>query len=315
MEFKDYYAELGVAADSSEAEIKSAYRKLARKFHPDVSKEANAEDRFKAVNEAYEVLRDKDKRAAYDQLRARGYRPGDEFHVPPDFGHGGFGQGHGGHGQGFEFDLGDIFARGQGGGAAGFSDFFESLFGGAHARRAPGRAQPQGRAPQATRARVQIPLQAVHDGGAQRIQIDGRTLEVKIPAGVREGQSIRLTGQGAQGGDLLLEVAYAAHPDFSVEGRDVVYELPLAPWEAALGASVSVPTLGGAVSLKIPPGSNSGRRLRLRGRGLPGNRSDDRTGDQYVELQVVTPPAMDETAQAAYRDFAAAFSDFDPRTA
>ena len=305
MEFKDYYAELGVAADSSEAEIKSAYRKLARKYHPDVSKEPNAEDRFKAVNEAYEVLRDKEKRAAYDQLRARGYRPGDEFDVPPDFGQGG-------HGHGYEFDLGDVFARGQGGGGAGFSDFFESLFGAAHARRAQqARGQAHGRPPQARRARVQLPLEAVYEGGPQRLQIDGRTLEVKIPAGVREGQSIRLAGQGGQGAELLLEVAYAAHPDFSVEGRDVVFELPLAPWEAALGASVSVPTLGGEVNVKVPPGSNSGRRLRLRGRGLPGTPP----GNQYVELQVETPPAASDKEIEAYRAFEQAFPDFDPRTA
>ncbi|MCB1560466.1 MAG: DnaJ domain-containing protein [Xanthomonadales bacterium] len=309
MEFKDYYAELGVAADSSEAEIKSAFRKLARKYHPDVSKEGNAEDRFKAVNEAYEVLRDRDKRAAYDQLRARGYRPGDEFNVPPDFGQGGFGRG--GHGQGFEFDLGDIFSRGQGAGGAGFSDFFESLFGGAQQRRPHGPAQPHGRPPQPRRARVQVPLEAVHDGGAQRIQVDGRTLEVKIPAGVREGQSIRLAGQGGQGADLLLEIAYAAHPDFSIEGKDVIYELRLAPWEAALGVSLSVPTLGGAVTLKVPAGSGSGRRLRLRGRGLPG----DPPGNQYVELQLETPPAQSEQQIEAYRVFEQAFPEFDARTA
>ncbi|MGN6511950.1 MAG: DnaJ domain-containing protein, partial [Lysobacteraceae bacterium] len=218
MQFKDYYDVLGVEPSAGEAEIKSAYRRLARKYHPDVSKETDAEEKFKAVNEAYEALRDPQKRAAYDQLRARGYRPGDEMHPPP----GGFGQG---GAEGFDFD--EIFAGGGAGG--GFSDFFEELFG---RRRASGgfgqgRAQPRGD----TRAKLAVPLEAVYGGDSVRIAVNGRTLDVRVPRGVRPGQVIRLAGQGNRGGDLLLEVEYAAHPQFEVDGRNILYSLPVAPWE------------------------------------------------------------------------------------
>ncbi|HEY1036226.1 MAG TPA: DnaJ domain-containing protein, partial [Pseudoxanthomonas sp.] len=241
MQFKDYYAVLGVEPSAGDAEIKTAYRRLARKYHPDVSKEAGAEDQFKAVNEAYEALRDPQKRAAYDQLRARGYRPGEEFRPPPDFGRGGPGS--------QDFDFEEIFG-GAGGGGAGFSDFFEGLFG----RR--GRAEqatprgPQG--PRDSRAKLAVPLQAVHDGGSVRVNVNGRQLDVRVPTGVKPGQVIRLAGQGSQGGNLLLEVEYAPHPQFEVDGRNIIHVLSLTPWQAALGASVSVPTLGGAVELKIP---------------------------------------------------------------
>src|SRR5690606_3119567 len=259
-----------------EAEIKTAYRRLARKYHPDVSKEAGAEDKFKAVNEAYEALRDPERRKAYDQLRGRGYRPGDEIHPPP----GGF-RGHGG-GPGFDHE--EVFG---GGGNGGFSDFFESLF-----RR---QAQQQGGGPGFgnpprgdTRARLAVPVETVYRGGAMRIAVNGRTLEVKVPRGIRPGQVIRLAGQGGQGGNLLLEVEYATHPRFEVDGRNIIYALQVAPWEAALGAAVSVPTLGGTVELKVPAGSEAGRRLRLRGRGLPGT-GGQADGDQIVELEVQAP--------------------------
>ncbi len=302
MQFKDYYEVLGVEPGSGEAEIKTAYRRLARKYHPDVSKEAGAEERFKSVNEAYEVLRDEKKRAAYDQLRTRGYKPGEEFRPPPDFGS--EWEGFGNNGGEFRFDFGD-----QGGG--GFSDFFESLFGGR------ARAQ-QGSSPQQAggdiRARLQVPLEIVFTGGSQRIQIDGRVLDVKIPAGVRPGQTIRLAGQGrpgrARAGDLLLEIDYRPHPDFEVDGRNVFYVLPLAPWEAALGATVSVPTLGGAVELKIPPNTDSGRKLRLRGRGLPGKPA---AGDQIVEIEIRTPKAQTDAQKDFYRKMAKEFA-FDPRS-
>jgi curved DNA-binding protein len=296
MQFKDYYETLGVEPSAGEAEIKTAYRRLARKFHPDVSKEAGAEEKFKAINEAYEALRDPQKRAAYDQLRARGYRPGDEVQPPP----GGFGGG--GYGGGVDFD--EIFAGGGAGG--GFSDFFESMFGRGRAGGFGQRgAQPRGD----TRAKLAVSLETVHDGGSVRISVNDRTLDVRIPKGIRPGQVIRLGGQGAQG-DLLLEIEYAAHPQFEVDGRNVIYVLPVAPWEAALGAAVSVPTLGGAVELKIPANSEAGRKLRLRGRGLPGDASGKvAAGDQLVELEVLAPRAQDDAQRQAYETMREAFGD------
>ena len=296
MQFKDYYQILGVEPDAGEAEIKTAYRRLARKYHPDVSKEAGAEEKFKAVNEAYEALRDPQKRAAYDQLRAGGYRPGDEVQPPP---HGGFGGGS--HG---DFDFDEIFARGAGGEGGGFSDFFESMFGrGGFRQQGAGgpRARPQGD----TRARLAVPLEAVYAGNSVRIGINGKSLDVRVPKGIRPGQAIRLGGQGGNGGDLLLEIEYAAHPQFEVDGRNILYSLPVAPWEAALGATVTVPTLGGSVELRVPPDSESGRKLRLRGRGLPGATP----GDQIVELEVLAPKANSDAEREAYRGLRDAFGD------
>lgn len=296
MQFKDYYQVLGVEPDAGEAEIKTAYRRLARKYHPDVSKEAGAEEKFKAVNEAYEALRDPQKRAAYDQLRAGGYRPGDEVRPP----HGGFGGAPG------DFDFEEIFARGAGAGdGGGFSDFFEELFG---RRRGGFGHQPGGGSQHAprgdTRAKLSVPLEAVHAGNSVRIGINGKSLDVRVPKGIRPGQAIRLAGQGAHG-DLLLEIEYAAHPQFEVDGRNILYSLPVAPWEAALGATVSVPTLGGAVDLRVPPDSESGRKLRLRGRGLPGATP----GDQIVELEILAPKANSEREREAYRGLRDAFGD------
>lgn len=298
MQFKDYYETLGVESSAGEAEIKTAYRRLARKFHPDVSKETGAEEKFKAVNEAYEALRDPQKRAAYDQLRARGYRPGDDIQPPP----GGFGGG----GYGGNPDFEEIFAGGGAGG--GFSDFFESMFGrgraGAGARpdgfgQARGRAAPQ----RDTRAKLAISLETVYEGGTVRMAINNKTLDARVPKGIKPGQVIRLAGQGQRGGDLLLEIEYAAHPRFEVDGRNVIHVLPLAPWEAALGSTLSVPTLGGPVELRIPPNSEAGRKLRLRGRGLPGTPQ----GDQIVELEVLAPKPQTDSQTAAYKALRDAF--------
>ncbi|MBP6796644.1 MAG: DnaJ domain-containing protein [Luteimonas sp.] len=285
MQFKDYYSVLGVEPSAGDAEIKSAYRRLARKYHPDVSKEVGAEDKFKALNEAYEALRDPAKRKAYDQLRAGGYRPGDD--VPPA----GFGQG------GFDFE--EVFAGGGAGG--GFSDFFESLF------RRGGNGRPAGRSQQAvgdTRAKLAVSLENVYRGDSVRVGVNGKTFEVRVPKGIRPGQVIRLPKQGSRGGDLLLEIEYAAHPKFEVDGRNILYSLPVAPWEAALGATISVPTLGGAVELKIPQESEAGRKLRLRGRGLPGTPA----GDQLVELEIQAPTPHDLKQREAYEKIRDAFA-------
>jgi curved DNA-binding protein len=297
MEFKDYYATMGVDPDADADTIKKAYRRLARKYHPDVSDEPDAEARFKELGEAYEVLRDPEKREAYDQLRKGGHRPGESFRPPPGWSN-----------EGFEF-------RGAGGGfhaedLGGFSDFFESLFGGAR------RARPEARRGRDVRARIEIDLETAYAGGTRRISLaggQGRTLEVRIPPGVTEGTRIRLAGKGEPGpagappGDLYLEVHLRPHRRFDVDERDVQLVLPIAPWEAALGADIQVPTLAGRVSMKIPPGAGSGQRLRLRGRGLPGSPP----GDQYVTLKIVAPPADDAT-RALYEQLRTA-SAFDPR--
>jgi curved DNA-binding protein len=295
MEFKDYYGVLGVEPSAGDAELKTAYRRLARKFHPDVSKEAGAEDKFKAVNEAYEALRDPEKRKAYDQVRAGGYRPGDQVRPPP----GGFRGGQGG-----QPDFDEIFAGGGAGG--GFSDFFESVFG--RGRGGPG-AGPRGAQPGGeSRAKLAIPLESVYAGGSVRIGVSGRTLEIRVPKGIKPGQSIRLARQGNGGGDLLLEIEYAAHPHFEVDGRNVIHVLAVAPWEAALGATISVPTLGGSVELKIPADSEAGRKLRLRGRGLPGG-AQGVDGDQIVELEILAPRTHNDAQRQAYATMRDAFGD------
>ncbi len=301
MEFKDYYDILGVKPDASEAEIKAAYRKLARKYHPDKNKDAGAEEKFKAANEAQEVLMDAEKRRAYDQVRAGGYRQGETFRPPP---------GWQGHSQGFG-DAGD----------GDFSDFFESLFGrgaaaGQHGQH--GHARP--RRGRDVQAQVEIDLQTAFEGGRTRLSMQEpsgaeRLLEVKIPAGIKPGQVIRLSGQGQPGmsggpkGDLLLEIGIRDDARFRLDGRNVVHVLALAPWEAALGATVPVPTLAGNVDLRIPAGSQSGRKLRLKGRGMPGAHP----GDQIVELSIRVPAAETDAQRKAYEALRAHFQDYDPR--
>jgi curved DNA-binding protein len=311
MQFKDYYTIMGVARDATQDEIKRAYRKLARKYHPDVSKEADAEARFKELGEAYEVLKDAEKRAAYDQLGAN-WKAGQEFRPPPNWD------------AGFEFSGGGF----TGGDSAEFSDFFESLFGrgfapGGRGGGATFHAQGQDR-----HAKVLIDLEDAYAGATRTIslhvpQVDaqGRVatrehkLNVTIPRGIRGGQQLRLAGQGAPGhgggaaGDLYLEVEFRPHAIYRVDGSDVYLDLPVAPWEVALGASVKVPTPAGSVEMKIPADSRSGQKLRLKGRGIPARTA----GDFFVVLQLVAPPATDASAKDFYAGMATRFKDFNPR--
>jgi curved DNA-binding protein len=310
MEYRDYYKIIGVERDATQDAIKRAYRKLARKYHPDVSKEPDAEARFKEVGEAYEVLKDPEKRAAYDQLGAN-WKAGQEFHAPPDWD------------AGFEF-RGGGFA---GGDSSAFSDFFESLFGpgftGAQ-NAGHGGFHPRG---EDHHAKVLVDLEDAWQGATRQItlqlpEVDSqgrlhtreRVLNVRIPAGIRQGQRIRLAGQGAPGpgagpaGDLYLEIEFRPHPFYRVDGRDLYLELPVAPWEAALGATAKVPTPAGTVDLKIPAGSGSGSKLRLKGRGIPGKMP----GDLYVNLKIALPAADNAAAQALYRRMQQEL-DFNPR--
>jgi curved DNA-binding protein len=308
VEFKDYYKVMGVARDATDAQIKQAYRKLARKYHPDVSKEKDAEARFKDVGEAYEVLKSPEKRAAYDQL-GKDYRPGQDFRPPPNWD------------SGFEFS-----GAGQGGDSS-YSDFFDSLFGAqARAGRGRGAGTHPGRG-EDHHAKVMLDLQASLNGGTRsftlrmpEIDAEGRliskerTLNVQVPKGILAGQQIRLAGQGERApgsgtpGDLYIEVEFQPDPLYRVDGRDLFLELPVTPWEASLGATVKTPTPSGNVELKIPPGSHAGSKLRLKGRGIPATPP----GDFYVVLQIALPPANDEKAKAAYAALAAALP-FNPR--
>ncbi len=286
MQYKDYYEILGVARGDAAEDIKRAYRKAARKYHPDVSKERNAEDRFKEVQEAYEVLRDPEKRAAYDQL-GRNYRSGQQFRPPPDWAQK-FAQG--GANQRFS-DLN------------GFSDFFSSLFG---AGGAPGNAPATAEA-----GHLDIRVEEAFAGTKRRVVLNEngqtRQIDVTIPAGVTDGQALRIAS-GAGRPALLFHVRISPHPLFTMAGKDVHVELPLAPWEAALGARVAIPTLGGRVEVTVPAGAQSGQKLRLRGRGFPGNPG----GDQLVILKLVTPPADSAQAKQRYEQMRTDF-DFDPR--
>ncbi|KUJ83010.1 cytochrome C biogenesis protein [Microbulbifer flavimaris] len=313
MEYKDYYQILGLERDAKQDEIKRAYRKLARKYHPDVSKEEGAEDRFKEVSEAYEVLKDPEKRAAYDQVGS-GYHAGEDFRPPP------------GWDQGFEFHGGGYTEADP----EAFSDFFESLFGRAGFSHGFGAGQRQQFHAQGenTHAKIAIDLEDSYRGGTRQITLkhsefgdDGRPrlrerkLNVKIPRGVTEGQQIRLAGQGQPGigegkpGDLFLEISFNPHSLYEVDGKTVYLNLPVSPWEAALGAKVQVPTPEGSVNMTIPANSKSGGKLRLRGRGIPAREP----GDLFVVLKVVAPPAHSEAEKAAYQAFSDAF-EFNPRS-
>lgn len=312
MKYKDYYQILGVPRDAAEEDIRKAYRKLARKYHPDVSKERNAEERFKEIGEAYEVLKDKEKRAAYDHLGRR--RPGEDFRPPPDwreqytpgFGAGGFG---GGFTE--EFDL---------------SDLFGDLFGGGRRTRAGGGFARPG---QDYEAIVHLTLEEAARGAEVSLDLNvaeydaegmprrtPKTIKVRIPKGVTDGQKLRVPGKGGPGvnggppGALYLDIKLRPHPLFQPSGHDLYLEVPITPWEATLGTTIEVPTLAGKVRLKIPSGAAAGQKLRLAGKGLP--KPDSGHGDLYAVLQIVTPTTVSPRERAQYEELAR-LSTFNPR--
>lgn len=313
MEYRDYYQILGVGRDASADEVKKAFRKLARKYHPDVSKEPDAEDRMKEVNEAYAVLSDPEKRAAYDQV-GQGYHPGQDFQPPPGW------------------DAGFEFSGGQAHDGQDFSDFFAELFGraggrqrGFHAGHGAAHGPIRG---EDHHARVLLDIEDAYTGPTRQIglrvpqfdpsghlKIDERTLNVRIPVGVRAGQLIRLAGQGSPGfdggpaGDLMLEVEFRPHPRYRLDGRDVHVKLPLTPWEAALGAVVPVDLPNGRLNVRIPEGAQNGRQLRVRGKGIPG----EPAGDVLIDLEVVLPPANTPRARELYETMGRELA-FDPRS-
>ncbi|HWE11291.1 MAG TPA: DnaJ C-terminal domain-containing protein [Solirubrobacteraceae bacterium] len=300
---EDFYEALGVPRDASQEDIRRAYRALARRYHPDVNKEPGAEDRFKEISEAYEVLRDPEKRARYDRFGARssaGVGDGDA---------GGFGGFDGGEGfEGVSFDVG----------GGDFSDLFDELF---SRRRGGRRSSPfEGFSMRGSDLEVilELGLSEAAAGGKRRLSINGRSVEIDIPAGVRDGQVIRLPGEGAPGpgdgppGELILRIRLRPHPTFRVEGGDLYTDLPVAPWEAALGAEVPVPTLDGTARVKVPAGSSCGRRLRLRGQGLPGN-AEASPGDLYAIVQIQVPKRLTSRERGLFQKLAET-SKFNPRS-
>lgn len=311
MEFQDYYKLLDVDKNATDDQIKKQYRRLARKYHPDVSKEANAEEKFKQVKEAYEVLKDAEKRKAYDQF-GQNWKQGQGFEPPPNWNYQ-QSQSQGGHQQS-QFNGED------------YSDFFENLFG----QRGAGFRQqrPKASRGQDQHSKVSISLEDAYKGTTRQLSLQQptsdprtgqvrystRSLNVKIPAGVKQGQQIRLKGQGSEGfgggpkGDLYLEVTIAASKLFCLDGKNISVTLPITPWEAALGSKIAVPTLGGKVDLSIPANSQSGQKLRLKGRGLPGKTA----GDQFVTLKIVTPKAQTDEQRELYQRMAESMP-FNPR--
>ena len=298
MEYKDYYKILGVERNASDEDIKKSYRRLARKYHPDVSKEPDAESRFKEIGEAYEVLKDPQKRQSYDQLGAN-WKAGEQFRPPPGWESSGFG-GFGGHAGGFN-------------NASGFSDFFESVFGGGFGGHAGGHGFQQ--AGQDQNAAIKVSVQDAYHGANKTIRLqNGKSLQIKIPAGVTTGKKIRLAGQGSAGfnggpnGDLYLEVTVESDARYEIQGKDIYVDVNIAPWEAALGEKVLLQTLDGQVEIKIPANSKSGRKMRLAGKGLPGSPA----GDLYVRLLIVSPPANTADEKTFYENMRETFN-FDPR--
>jgi len=311
MEYRDYYEVLGLERTATQDELKRAYRKLVRKFHPDVNKDADAEDKFKEVGEAYEVLKDPEKRAAYDQLGAN-WQAGQNFQAPPEWD------------SGFEFSGGGYTQPDH----AEFSDFFETLFGQAQAAGARYQGNREFHAPgQDHHAKISVELKDAYTGAKRditlrspeldasgHVSVKERTIRVTIPKGIVAGQHIRLAGQGTPGagqgrtGDLYLEVHFLKDPVFGVEGRDVYFDLPITPWEAALGGTAKSPTPSGSVDLKIPANARSGQKLRLKGRGIPGNPA----GDLFAVLQIAIPPVKTDKDRELYEQMSREM-DFDPR--
>lgn len=327
MKYKDYYETLGLERSATQDDIKRAYRKLARKYHPDLSKLDDTEERFKEVGEAYEVLKDPEKRVAYDRMGSD-WKNGQDFQPPPNWDEGFEFRGRGGHAPSGAHDDPDYDPN--------LDDFFASMFGqgqgfghGQHQyqRQYGGHRGAPAMAGQDHHAKVLIDLEDAYRGAQRGITLQmpvvdeqgnatlqSRTLNVTIPKGIKAGQHLRLAGQGGPGlgdapaGDLFLEIGFHDHPRFKVDGRDVSIDVPVAPWEAALGAQVKVPTPDGEVEITVPKGSAGGRRLRLKGKGIPGTTP----GDLYVVLNIVLPPADTEQAAAAYVTMRQAFH-FDPR--
>lgn len=311
MKFQDYYKTLGVDKSASESEVQKAYRKLARKFHPDINKDPEAEVRFKEINEAYEVLKDPEKRKKYDQFGSAWKQAQRTGGPPPGF-------------EGVRFDFGD----GSDFGASGFSSFFESLFGGGSpfggggfsgspfegGRRGQGGARRRPRSGQDLESKVRLGLEQAAHGGKHKLTVSDplsgsqRDLTVTIPAGILPGQKIRLSGQGGEGfggaerGDLFLTVEIGPDSHFRLEGRDLHATLPITPWEAALGTEAAIRTLDGPITVRIPPGSSTGRKIRLRGKGYPARAG---TGDLYVELKVVVPTEMSTRERELFEELAA----------
>ncbi len=292
MSNKDYYKILGVSRTATEKEIKKAYRRLAKKYHPDVSKENNAEARFKEANEAYDVLGDKEKRAEYDSFgsawnqqrqSSQGWRRQQQSGNPFGGGFGGFG--------GF-------------GGGGGNSSIFEDLFGGQSG------GGFSSKKPQNQNASISVNLEDVFHGASKSIRLpNGGNIQVKIPAGIEDGKKIRLSGKGSNGGDLLLKIQINPHKQFKLKGKDITVEVPVSPWEAALGTTLTAPTLGGSVKLKIPAGTQSGKKMRLKGRGLAGKPA----GNQYIVIRIHTPPANSDKEIQAYKEMEKTFSSWNPR--
>lgn len=320
VKFRDYYEILGVPRTATQEEIQRAYRKLARKFHPDVNKAANAEEKFKELSEAYEVLKDSEKRSKYDQL-GPDWKSGQDFRPPPGWEtHFDFGRGAGGGRTEYHW-----------GGGGDFSDFFETLFGGRGGfRGARGRQGPvwsQAGADQ--EATIRISLEDAFLGATKSITLQSQTVtpqgqlsvqeksyEVKIPPGILPGQRIRLGGQGGEGsgggprGDLYLKVEIDSHPLYQLKERDLYVDLPISPWEAALGAEVQIPTLSGPVTLKVPAGTQTGRKLRLRGRGMPNPKGT--AGNLYAVINIMVPKSLSERETKLFEELRRV-SNFNPR--